>query len=114
MDKKRILLIDDEEGMCRMMEAVLLDSGYAVKSYTRSVEAVEDFQAGLFDLVVTDIKMPEMDGLTVLQRLKEKDPSLPVIVISALPPLETSIQALRRGAHDMVTKLLSPMSSSIE
>lgn len=108
MDKKRILLIDDEEGMCRMMEAVLLDSGYAVKSYTRSVEAVEDFQAGLFDLAVTDIKMPEMDGLTVLQRLKEKDPSLPVIVISAFATLETSIQALRRGAHDMVTKPFEP------
>jgi len=108
MDKKRILLIDDEEGMCRMMKAVLLDSGYAVKSYTRSVEAVEAFQAGLFDLVVTDIKMPEMDGLEVLRRLKEKDPSLPVIVISAFATLDTSIQALRRGAHDMVTKPFEP------
>ena len=108
MDKKRILLIDDEEGMCRMMEAVLRDSGYAVKSYTRSVEAVEAFQAGMFDLVVTDIKMPEMDGLTVLQRLKEKDPSLPIIVISAFATLDTSIQALRRGAHDMVTKPFEP------
>ncbi len=108
MDKKRILLIDDEEGMCRMMKAVLLDSGYAVKSYTRSVEAVEAFQAGLFDLVVTDIKMPEMDGLEVLRRLKEKDPSLPVIVISAFATLDTSIQALRSGAHDMVTKPFEP------
>jgi DNA-binding NtrC family response regulator len=108
MDKKRILLIDDEEGMCRMMEAVLLDSGYAVKSYTRPVEAVEAFQAGLFDLAVTDIKMPEMDGLTVLRRLKEKDPGLPVIVISAFATLDTSIQALRRGAHDMVTKPFEP------
>ncbi len=108
MDKKRILLIDDEEGMCRMMEAVLLDSGYAVKSYSRSVEAVEAFQPGHFDLAVTDIKMPEMDGLEVLRRLKEKQPGLPVIVISAFATLETSIQALRRGAHDMVTKPFEP------
>ena len=108
MDKKRILLVDDEEGMCRMMEAILLDSGYDVASYTRSREAVEAFQAGLFDLAVTDIKMPEMDGLEVLRRLKEKDPGLPVIVISAFATLETSIQALRRGAHDMVTKPFEP------
>lgn len=108
MDKQRILLIDDEEGMCRMMEAILLDSGYEVTSYTRSREAVEAFQAGLFDLAVTDIKMPEMDGLEVLRRLKEKDPGLPVVVISAFATLETSIQALRRGAHDMVTKPFEP------
>ncbi len=108
MDKQRILLIDDEEGMCRMMEAVLLDSGYAVKSYTHPVKAVEAFQAGLFDLVVTDIKMPEMDGLEVLRRLKAKDPGLPVIVISAFATLDTSIQALRSGAHDMVTKPFEP------
>ncbi len=108
MDKKRILLIDDEEGMCRMMEAILLDSGYEVTSYTRSREAVEAFQPGLFDLAVTDIKMPEMDGLEVLRRLKEKDPSLPIVVISAFATLETSIQALRRGAHDMVTKPFEP------
>jgi DNA-binding NtrC family response regulator len=107
-DKKRILLIDDEEGMCRMMEAILLDSGYAVKAYTRSVEAVEAFRAGHFDLAVTDIKMPEMDGLEVLRRLKEKDPGLPIIVISAYATLETSIEALRRGAHDMVTKPFEP------
>ena len=107
-NKKRILLIDDEEGMCRMMKDILLDSGYAVKEYTRSVEAVEAFRAGHFDLAVTDIKMPEMDGLEVLLRLKEKDPGLPIIVISAYATLETSIEALRRGAHDMVTKPFEP------
>jgi DNA-binding NtrC family response regulator len=107
-EKKRILLIDDEEGMCRMMEAVLLDSGYAVKSYTRSTEAVDTFQPGHFDLVVTDIKMPGMNGLEVLQRLKEKEPGLPVIIISAYATLDTAIQALRRGAHDMVTKPFEP------
>jgi DNA-binding NtrC family response regulator len=107
-EKTRILLIDDEEGMCRMMEAVLLDSGYAVKSYTRSYEAVEAFRPGHFDLVVTDIKMPGMDGIEVLQRLKEKDPELPVIIISAYATVDTAIQALRRGAHDMVTKPFEP------
>ena len=62
-DKKRIMLIDNEEGLCRMMEAVLVDYGYAVKGYIRSFEAVEEFKAAEWDLVVTDIKMPGMDGL---------------------------------------------------
>ena len=58
--KKRIMLIDNEEGLCRMMEAVLADNGYSVKAYTRSFEAVDEYRKGEWDLVVTDIKMPGM------------------------------------------------------
>lgn len=107
-DGKRILLIDNEEGLCRMMEAVLADNGYAVRSHTRSFEAVEEFAAGKWDLVVSDIKMPGMDGLEVLQRIKAKDPAVPVIMITAYATVEMSIQALRRGAYDMLTKPFEP------
>jgi DNA-binding NtrC family response regulator len=105
---KRILLIDNEEGLCRMMEAVLLDNGYAVKSHTRSFEAVEQFRPGDWDLVVSDIKMPGMDGLEVLRNVKEKEPGIPVIMITAYATVEMSIQALRRGAYDMLTKPFEP------
>ncbi|KAF0216544.1 MAG: two component sigma-54 specific Fis family transcriptional [Geobacteraceae bacterium] len=107
-DKKRVMLIDNEEGLCRMMEAVLLDNGYAVRAYTRSFEAAEDFKAGLWDLVVSDIKMPGMDGLELLQKVKAKDPGIPVIMITAYATVEMSIQALRRGAYDMLTKPFEP------
>ena len=107
-EAKRIMLIDNEEGLCRMMEAVLADSGYAVRGYTRSFEAVEEFRAGEWDLVVTDIKMPGMDGLEVLQKVKGKDPTVPVIMITAYATVEMSIQALRRGAYDMLTKPFEP------
>ncbi|HEX8960628.1 MAG TPA: sigma-54 dependent transcriptional regulator [Geobacteraceae bacterium] len=107
-DKKRILLIDNEEGLCRMMEAVLRDNGFAVKAHTRSFEAVEEFRAGEWDLVVTDIKMPGMDGLEVLQKVKGKDPTIPVIMITAYATVEMSIQALRKGAYDMLTKPFEP------
>jgi DNA-binding NtrC family response regulator len=107
-EAKRILLIDNEEGLCRMMEAVLRDNGYAVKSHTRSFEAVEQFAPGQWDLVVTDIKMPGMDGLEVLQRVKAKEPGIPVIMITAYATVEMSIQALRRGAYDMLTKPFEP------
>lgn len=102
------MLIDNEEGLCRMMEAVLLDSGYGVKGYTRSFEAVEEFRPGDWDLVVSDIKMPGMDGLEVLQRIKAKEPAIPVIMITAYATVEMSIQALRRGAYDMLTKPFEP------
>ncbi len=107
-DKKRILLIDNEEGLCRMMEAVLRDNGYAVKAYTRSFEAVEDFRPGQWDLVISDVKMPGLDGLEVLQRIKAQAPALPVIMITAYATVEMSIQALRKGAYDMLTKPFEP------
>jgi len=106
--KKRIMLIDNEEGLCRMMEAVLADSGYDVKSYVRSFEAVEEFKPGDWDLVVSDIKMPVMDGLEVLQKIKAKESSIPVIMITAYATVEMSIQALRKGAYDMLTKPFEP------
>jgi DNA-binding NtrC family response regulator len=108
MSQQRIMLIDNEEGLCRMMEAVLLDDGFAVKAFTRSFEAVEEFKPGDWDLVVTDVKMPGLDGLEVLQRIKEKSAEIPVIMITAFATVEMSIQALRRGAYDMLTKPFEP------
>lgn len=104
----RILVIDNERGICRMIEAVLGDAGYKVTSYTRSYEAVESFGAGQFDLVISDVKMPGLDGLEVLGRVKELDSGVPVIMITAHATVEVSIQALRKGAYDMLTKPFEP------
>ncbi|MCK4536804.1 MAG: response regulator, partial [Desulfuromonadales bacterium] len=59
MANNRIMLIDNEVGLCRMMEAVLTDQNYQVKAYTNPIQAVAEFSAGDYDLVITDIKMPE-------------------------------------------------------
>ncbi|MDT8443700.1 MAG: sigma-54 dependent transcriptional regulator [Desulfuromonadales bacterium] len=104
MASQRIMLIDNEIGLCRMMEAVLKDQGYQVKSFTRPVQAVAEFSAGDYDLIISDIKMPEMDGLEVLQHVRNRDPEVPVIMVTAYATVEMSIQALRRGAYDMLTK----------
>ena len=71
-DKKRILLIDNEAGLCRMMEQILLDHGYLARSFTSPHQAVEEFKASAWDLVISDIKMPGMSGLEVLQAIKAK------------------------------------------
>jgi DNA-binding NtrC family response regulator len=106
--KKRILLIDNEAGLCRMMEQVLLDNGYLARAYTSPQKAVDEFQPGAWDLVISDIKMPGMSGLEVLQKIKEMSRDTPVIMITAYATVDMSIQALRKGAYDMLTKPFEP------
>jgi DNA-binding NtrC family response regulator len=106
--KKRILLIDNEAGLCRMMEQILLDNGYLARAYTSPQKAVEEFQPGAWDLVITDIKMPGMSGLEVLQKIKVLSKDTPVIMITAYATVDMSIQALRKGAYDMLTKPFEP------
>jgi len=105
---KRILLIDNDEAVCRMVEAILADGGYAVSAHTRSLDAMGGFAPGHCDLVITDIKMPVMNGLDVLQKVKQQDPALPVIMITAHATVDLSIQALRKGAYDFLTKPFEP------
>jgi DNA-binding NtrC family response regulator len=107
-DKKRILLIDNEAGLCRMMEQILLDHGYLTQSFTSPRQAVEEFKAAAWDLVISDIKMPGMSGIEVLQAIKAKQHDIPVIMITAYATVEMSIQALRKGAYDMLTKPFEP------
>jgi len=102
------MVIDNEEGLCRMMAAVLMDEGYAIRTFTDPLEAVELFRAGIWDLVISDIKMPGIDGLEVLQRIKAVETNIPIIMITAFATVEMSIQALRRGAYDMLTKPFEP------
>lgn len=108
MHAGRILLIDNEVGLCRMMEAVLRDQNYQVKAFTNPVQAVAEFSSGDYELVITDIKMPEMDGLEVLGHIRKRDPEVPVIMITAYATVDMSIQALRQGAYDMLTKPFEP------
>lgn len=108
MSAKQIMIIDNEEGLCRMMAAVLMDDGHAVRTFTDPLEAVEMFRPGVWDLVISDIKMPGIDGLEVLQRIKAREADIPVIIITAFATVDMSIQALRKGAYDMLTKPFEP------
>lgn len=108
MSAKKIMIIDDEDGLCRMMAAVLMDDGHAVRTFNNPLEAVELFRPNIWDLVISDIKMPGINGLEVLQKIKALDPAVPVIVITAFATVEMSIQALRKGAYDMLTKPFEP------
>ncbi len=103
-----ILVIDNEKSLCNMLGAILKDHNYRVASFTNPVKAVEYFTPGICSLVITDVKMPEMDGLEVLKNIKERDDSVPVLMITGYATVEMSIHALRNGAFDILTKPFEP------
>ncbi len=104
MASERILIVDDEDGMRRLLGRVLTREGYDASTVGSGAEALRLVANERFDLIVTDIKMPEMDGLQLLGELKEFEPSLPIIVMTAYGTIENAVQALRLGAYDYITK----------
>ncbi|MCK4507391.1 MAG: sigma-54-dependent Fis family transcriptional regulator, partial [Desulfuromonadales bacterium] len=104
MASERILIVDDEDGMRRLLGRVLTREGYETSTVGSGAEALRLVANERFDLVVTDIKMPEMDGLQLLEELKEFEPSLPIIVMTAYGTIENAVQALRFGAYDYIAK----------
>ncbi len=104
MAGEKILIVDDEEGMRRLLVRVLAREGYQAAAVKSGVEAMRRISGESFDLVITDIQMPGMDGLALLEELKSFDPALPVMVITAYGTVESAVQALRAGAYDYLTK----------
>ena len=100
----RLLIVDDEASMCEFLEIMLQKSGYQVDSRRSARQAVKDLEAETYDLVISDISMPEMSGLELLSLVKEKSPGTEVIMITAYASTDTAIQAMKRGAYDYITK----------
>jgi CheY-like chemotaxis protein len=100
----RLLVVDDEPNICRMVAAVLGRSGFAVETATGGEEALERFRGETFDLLLTDIKMPGMTGLELLQRCREIRPGLPVIVFTGYATAESAAAAVRTGADHYLRK----------
>ncbi len=107
MSDIHILVIDNEKGLCKMLEAILVDNDYRVTSFTSPVKAMEYYTPGVCNLVITDVKMPGMDGLEVLRIIKKQD-DVPVLMITGYATVEMSIHALRNGAFDILTKPFEP------
>lgn len=105
--KERILVVDDEASIVQSLSGVLEDEGYQVLSAGSGEEALKEIRKEPPDLVLLDIWLPGMDGLTVLERLKRTSPWIPVIIISGHGNIETAVKATRMGACDFVEKPLS-------
>jgi two-component system, NtrC family, response regulator PilR len=100
----RILVADDELSMREFLEILLKKEGHEVSCAPDGQEAFANLQDESFDLLISDIKMPKMDGLELLRRIKEQRPHLPVIMITAYASPEDAIAAMKSGAYDYLTK----------
>jgi len=99
-----ILIIDDEEVMRNLLYDILTDVGYKVEAVSCGDEAIEKVQQDKFSIVVTDLKMPGMNGIEVIKKLKAINSGICVIVITAYPSIESVIEAMHEGAYDYIIK----------
>ncbi|MGD9057887.1 MAG: hybrid sensor histidine kinase/response regulator [Desulfobacterales bacterium] len=102
--KKSILLVDDEEGIRKVLSIALSDLGYQVYTAENGVEALRIFEDKRPPIVLTDIKMPEMDGIELLRRLKELSPDTEIIMITGHGDMDLAIKSVKYEATDFVTK----------
>lgn len=108
MEQFDFLIVEDDQRMRELLEELLLREGYNVEKAADGADAFDALQRKAFDIVITDLKMPDEDGITVLQKTKELYPDSLVIVITAYGTVESAIEAMKLGAYDYVQKPFDP------
>ncbi len=103
-DKGRILVVEDDEFVCNSLKWLLMDEGYAVEVTTDGRQALEVLSKDSFDLVITDLMMPEVSGLEVLKEAKSRSAETSVIVLTGYGTVEAAVSAMEQGAFDFLTK----------
>lgn len=107
-EEKKVLVVDDEAGMRRMLRMVLEGSGYRVAEAASGSEALTELQADRFDLILSDIRMPDLDGLGLLQQVRQLGIDGTVIMMSAYGSIDTAVECLKNGAYDYISKPFKP------
>ncbi len=102
---ERILVVDDEPNMLRLLKTILMDkTGYEVTTTNNPLEVSKLLQEDHYDLVITDLKMPLVDGIDLIGIVRNIDAAMPIIVITAYGTIETAEEAIQKGAYDFITK----------
>lgn len=105
--KEKILIIEDDPAMRLGMSHFLRSSGYSVEETGSSDRAIDILQKNFFDLIITDLRLPGRDGLSLLKEVKTKTPDTGVIIITAFADIKTAVQAIKDGAFDYIAKPFS-------
>ncbi len=103
-ERKQVLIVDDEPNLRKILSAQLTRDGYDVLTAEDGEQGLLTLREHHIDLVITDLKMPKVDGMTLLRRALEEEPELPIVLITAHGTIDTAVEALKRGAFDFVTK----------
>ncbi|MBD3218588.1 MAG: response regulator [candidate division Zixibacteria bacterium] len=99
-----VLVIDDKESIRKMLSQTLVAEGHEVESAANGIEGIKKSKSKQYDVVLTDLKMPDMDGISVLSAVREENPDASIIVMTAYGTIETAVEAMKRGAFDFLTK----------
>jgi len=100
-----ILIVDDEKDMLALLKRIIQEEkDYELTLESDPLKALESFQNTPFDLVITDLKMPQMGGIELLEKIKQIRPDVSVIILTAYATIETAVEAIRKGADDYITK----------
>lgn len=110
MEKKKgkILVLDDEKIVLDSVSRILEDEDYQVKTCQKGEEALETLKEGGFDILITDLKMPGMDGLQAIEAMLEIDPDLSAIMFTAYSTVDSAVKAMKLGAVDYIRKPFTP------
>src|SRR5919197_5586786 len=104
MPDTRVLVVDDERSMRELLAIMLKQAGHEVRVADGGEAAIRALQSHTFDLVITDLRMRQVDGLAVLRAAKEHSPQTVVLVVTAFASTETAVEAMKLGAYDYLTK----------
>jgi len=105
MDKSaRILVVDDDEDIRKVLETILGDEGYIVESVDTAKKAIERSEKNFYNLVLIDVRLPDMEGIELLTKMRDTTPKMRKIIITGYPTLQNAIAAVNKGADAYVMK----------
>jgi DNA-binding NtrC family response regulator len=108
MNQGKVLVIDDEDIVLTSCHRALTPVGYEVRMAKRGMDGLKMLRNEPFDIVLVDIKMPDMDGIEVLRRIKEEWPDMPVVIITGFSTIDAAVFTIKLGAYDYIEKPFSP------
>ncbi len=103
-EQTRILVIDDDENITKVVSAILKDQGYSVDIAGTGTEAIKKTQTNHYDLMLVDIRLPDMEGTEVIIRVRDTTPKIRKIIVTGYPTLQNAVTAVNRGADAYIMK----------
>lgn len=104
---KKILIIDDEEMLCESLKDILEDEGYEVLTATNSLSALTQIEDSTPDVIISDINLPDINGLELLKRIKREYPGIEIIIMTGYGEAEVCLEAKEKGAFEYIVKPLN-------
>jgi DNA-binding NtrC family response regulator len=103
-NQTRVLIVDDDENVIKTLAAILKDQGYSIDTATTGSEAISKTQKNLYDLMLIDIRLPDMEGVDLLNKINETVPKIRKIIVTGYPTMQNAITAVNKGADAYIIK----------